>query len=321
VSRRLLLLLLLLLGVFALPGAAQDHIDYERPVDTAPQPDDIGEDYQLPEVQTPLPRAQWRAILDVGLLAAALGLGAWIVLKRRSRAGSIALTVACLAYFGFYREGCICAIGAIQNVAVMLANPDHPASYIVVVVFFLPLIAALFFGRVYCGGVCPLGAIQELVVLKPVQVPRRLDRALGSLKWIYLALAIYYAVLPAVDRDFIICRYDPFVGFFRMTGFAHMLWIGAGLLVLGLFVGRAYCRYLCPYGVLLSLASRLSWRGVSITPERELDCGLCVDACPYGAIEELRAVRHNCLFCARCYPSCPNQKVLEASRGGEEAPQ
>jgi polyferredoxin len=172
-------------------------------------------------------------------------------------------------------------------------------------VFFLPLLVAVFYGRVFCGGVCPLGAMQEIVLLKPVAVPRRLDRALGLLKYVYLAAAIALAIQPAIARDFVICRFDPFVGFFRRDGFAHMMAIGSGFLLLGMFVGRPYCRYLCPYGALLSWCSRLAGRGVSITPGPELDCGLCAGACPYGAIRANRAVRQDCLYCARCYASCP----------------
>ena len=173
----------------------------------------------------------------------------------------------------------------------------------------LPLMLALFFGRVFCGGVCPLGAIQELVLLKPVQVPRKLDKVLGSIKYIYLITAIVFAIWPALSRDFLICRFDPFVGFFRGDGPPHMLMIGGGVLVLGMFVGRPFCRYLCPYGVLLSIVSRLSWTGVTITPHKELDCGLCIEACPYGAIENMRAVRSACLVCARCYDSCPQHRA------------
>src|SRR5450756_2801615 len=69
--------------------------------------------------------------------------------------------------------------------------------------------------------------------------------------------------------------------------------------------GRPYCRYLCPYGPLLAWCTRLARRGVTITPDKELDCGLCADACPYGAIDQMRAVRKDCLYCARCYASCP----------------
>ena len=71
------------------------------------------------------------------------------------------LAIACLAYFGFYREGCICPIGSIQNVAVALVDPDYAVPYFVIGIFLLPLAAALFFGRVFCGGVCALGAVQE----------------------------------------------------------------------------------------------------------------------------------------------------------------
>ena len=244
-------------------------------------------------------------MVGVVWVAFTMGIAVWLVVTRRSRKWALALTVACLGYFGFYREGCICPIGSIQNVALSLADPAYKIPMVVTAIFFMPLVVALFFGRAFCGGVCPLGAMQELVVLKPVQVPRKLDDALGLLKYVYLGLAILLAVQPAIARDFVICRFDPFVGFFRREGFAHMMFIGAGFLVVGTVVGRPYCRYLCPYGVLLSWCSRLAKRGVTISPAKELDCGLCANACPYGAIEKNRAVRKECLYCARCYASCP----------------
>ncbi|MEX1128318.1 MAG: 4Fe-4S binding protein [Vicinamibacterales bacterium] len=290
---------------------AAQGVQYERPVEVAPQQESIGGGYVTPPVQKPRPRAYWLEIADVVLLAGALSLAVWFVVARRSRVLALSLSVGALAYFGFYREGCICPIGAIQNVAVALTDPGYSIPIVVTAVFFLPLVFALFVGRAFCGGVCPLGAIQELVLLKPVQVPRRLDWWLGLLKYVYLGLAILIAVQPAVARDFVICRFDPFVGFFRRDGFAHMMAIGAGFLVLGTVVGRPYCRYLCPYGALLAWCSRLAGRGVSITPDRELDCGLCADACPYGAIEQNRAVGKDCLYCARCYASCPCETRVE----------
>ncbi len=303
-SPRSLWLALLLLSPLLL---SQTSIQYERPVDVAPTEQTIGGDYHLPAVQTPQPRAHWLEQLDLLLLVIALSLSTWVVLRLRSRVAVLALTAACLAYFGFYREGCICPIGAIQNIAVALTDPAYAVPYVVIAFFFLPLLFSLFVGRAFCGGVCPLGAMQELLVLWPVQVPTKLDRALSWLKYVYLALAIWFAIQPAATRDFVICRFDPYVGLFRRTGFAHMFAIGGALLLIGLFVGRPYCRYLCPYGALLSWCARLSRWGVTITPDRELDCGLCMNACPYGAIENLRAVRPACLYCARCYKACPRQ--------------
>ncbi|NIM02406.1 MAG: 4Fe-4S binding protein [Acidobacteria bacterium] len=296
--------LLLLLSLSGLPAVAQQ-VEYERQVDVAPSEESIGEGYVTPEVQRPRPRAMHWQVADVVLLGLAMLAAAWLALKSRRRAGLVALSIVCVAYFGFYREGCVCPIGSIQNVAVALVDPAYAVPYYVIAIFVLPLVAALFFGRVFCSGVCALGAIQELVVLKPVNVPPRLDRALGWLKWVYLGLAVVFAVLPAAMRDFVICRFDPFVGLFRFTGEAWLLILGGVFLVAGVFVGRPYCRWLCPYGALLSVFSRYAWRSFSITPDRELDCGLCTDACPYGAIEERRAVRTDCFACGRCYRSCP----------------
>lgn len=314
-GRRALGVVMLLLSFVALAPqtASAQAVPYDRQVDVAPQPEAIGGGYATPAVQKPRPRSYWLEIADVVLLGGAMALAIWLVIRRRSRALALALSIGSLAYFGFYRQGCICPIGSIQNVAVALTDPGYSIPIVVTAVFFLPLVVAVFFGRAFCGGVCPLGAIQELVVLKPVQVPRRLDSALGLLKYVYLGLAIVLAIQPAISRDFVICRFDPFVGFFRRDGFAHMMAIGSGFLVLGMFVGRPYCRYLCPYGGLLAWCSRLAGRGVSITPNRELDCGLCANACPYGAIEKNRAVRKDCLYCARCYASCPCETRVGAA--------
>ena len=306
----------LLLLVAFVPGLGAQAIPYTRPVETAPQAETIGGGYKTPAVQKPLPRDAVFQVLDVVMLAAAMGVSVWLVLKRRSRKWVVALTIGSLAYFGFYREGCVCPIGSIQNVAVALTDRTYAIPMVVTAAFFLPLVVALFFGRAFCGGVCALGAIQELVVLKPVTVPRRLDRALRPMRYIYLALAILLAIRPALGRDFLICRFDPFVGLFRRTGAPHMLLLGGGFLLLGMFVGRPYCRYLCPYGGLLALCTLLARRGVTITPDKELDCGLCTDACPYGAIRQMRAVRKDCLYCARCYASCPRDGDLARAKAG-----
>jgi ferredoxin len=145
------------------------------------------------------------------------------------------------------------------------------------------LIFALFFGRTFCAAVCPLGAVQDAVVLKPAHVQPWLAQVLGILPYIYLGLGVLFA---ATGAGFIICEYDPFVGFFRFGASFNMVIFGAFLLLLGTVVARPYCRFLCPYGVLLNWMSRLAKWHVKITPTDCINCRLCEESCPFGAISK-----------------------------------
>jgi polyferredoxin len=304
----------LLICVFLFPSALT--AQYQK------SPPDFGSSYTIPTPVHPEPTSTWLRTIDVVLLAFALGLAAWLVHKNRSRKAMIWLSLGSVAYFGFFRKGCICSVGAIQNVVLCLVNPQYAISFSVIAIFFLPLLVTLLFGRVFCGGVCPLGAIQDLVVIKPLKVPVKLDQALRWLQYLYLGLAVFFAgwglqlKLGAshirIGQRFLICEYDPFIAIFRRSGPFYMVAIAAAFIVAGMFIGRPYCRWLCPYGGILSLFSRIAWKNVRITPDKELDCGKCADACPYGAIHNLRADRAQCLACSRCYEYCPRQKRLVA---------
>jgi NosR/NirI family transcriptional regulator, nitrous oxide reductase regulator len=246
-------------------------------------PPDFESGYKLPTTQFPAARAQALEYLDVAVLVAALGLASWLVLRKRSRKGVLALSVFSLLYFGFYREGCVCAIGSIQNVALTLFDSRYALPLGILVFFLAPLVTALFFGRSFCAAVCPHGAIQDLVLVKPVTVPRWLEQGLGVLPFAYLGAGVLFA---ATGSGFLICQYDPFVPIFRLSGSFTLMLLGIGFLLLGVFVGRPYCRFLCPYGALLRLASAVSKWQPRITPDTCTQCRLCQTSCPFGAINE-----------------------------------
>ena len=245
-----------------------------------PKPD-FESGYTYPVHQFEAPRALYWQYIDVAVLVAAMSFAAWFALKKRSRTGLIWLTVFSLTYFGFFREGCICAVGSVQNVSLALFNPSYSIPLTALLFFLLPLIFALAFGRVFCSGVCPLGAIQELTAIYPVKLPRKVETVLSVIPWLYLGLAILFS---ATNSQFIICRYDPFVGIFRMDAPSTMIVFGVLLLLAGLFINRPYCRFLCPYGVLLNIFSRFSSKHLTITPAECINCKLCEESCPYNAI-------------------------------------
>ncbi|HPR61871.1 MAG TPA: 4Fe-4S binding protein, partial [Prolixibacteraceae bacterium] len=211
--------------------------------------------YTQPSVTAPEARMTALEWVDVGVLVLVMSLAAWFVLRKRSRKGILLLSILSLAYFGFFREGCVCSVGSIQNVALTLFDPAYAISIPILLFFLLPLLFSLFFGRVFCAAACPLGVIQDLVIVKPIKIPVWLNKALSFIPYIYLGLAV---LLAATASDFIICRYDPFVGIFRLGAEFSMIVLGIAFLLMGLFVARPYCRFLCPYGVLLGWMSKFS---------------------------------------------------------------
>jgi NosR/NirI family nitrous oxide reductase transcriptional regulator len=237
--------------------------------------------YTYPTNQMPLQRSVTWEYIDVAVLIGALSMTTWLALKRRSRQGLIWMSVFSLGYFGFFREGCICAVGSVQNVSLALFNTGYSIPLTALFFFLIPLIFALAYGRVFCAGVCPFGAIQELTGIKPVKLPKAVESVMAAIPFIYLAAAVLFS---ALNSQFLICRYDPFVGIFRLDAPYTMIVFGILLLLAGIFINRPYCRYLCPYGVLLNIFSRFAGRHLTITPAECTNCRLCEDVCPYDAI-------------------------------------
>lgn len=240
-------------------------------------------DHAIPVSMPAAPESMAWEWINVAVLVAALCLASYFALVSRSRRGLFLLAVASLVWFGFVRNGCVCSIGATQNVVYALGEPTYAIPATVVLIFVLPLVFTLFFGRTFCAAVCPLGAIQEVVAVRSVRVPSWLDHALGIIPYLYLGAAVVFAVCGTA---FVICRYDPFVALFRLSGDVNMLVFGACLLILGLFVGRPYCRYLCPYGAILGVLSKFAKWHAKIPPAECIQCRLCENSCPYGAIQE-----------------------------------
>ena len=161
--------------------------------------------------------------------------------------------------------------------------------------FFLILvvpIAVMLVGNVYCGYVCPFGALQELVGdLRP----RKLDMAPKKDTWRYGRAAKYVllalvVVLFGLTRDYRVLSADPLVTVFSSLWDRWALWLASGLVVLSFFFRRFWCRSLCPAGAFLALLG-----GVGILKRLMPHPGPA--RCDLGV---RTAGELDCLFCDRC---------------------
>ena len=244
-----------------------------------PKPD-FESGYQYPDLEYAVPNEVLWDVLDVVMLVALLLAATWAVMKRRKP--MIWISIVSVLYFGFFREGCVCSVGSLQNVALSLVDPSYSMPWNVLAFFLLPVVFALLFGRVFCSGVCPIGALQELVNVKSGKINKAVTMVLGLLPWFYLIMTLLYALTRS---RFLICQFDPFIGIFRLGGDVELLIFGVVLLVISVFTGRPFCRFLCPYGALLSLFSAVSIKKIELTKKKCVNCDLCHNACPVDAIQ------------------------------------
>jgi polyferredoxin len=257
--------------------------------------------YELPVTTKPESHAGFDQFLDITVLLVTLSLCSYLALKKRSRRGILLVGIFSLFYFGFWRKGWLCAFSAIENVALALSGHNYAMPITIAVFFALPLIFAILFGRAFCASVCPHGVIQDVVLLRPIKVPSWLEHGLRMFAYVYLGLAVLFA---ATGSAFIIYQYDPFVIFFRRGGSLNMLILGVSFLLVGMFIGRPYCRYLCPYSVILGWMSKYSKWHLTITPDKCIQCRLCEDSCPFGAIRKPTQETRSRRGSPFCWPCC-----------------
>jgi polyferredoxin len=204
------------------------------------------------------------------------------------------------AVLGFAMGGFLCPTAAVQNVF-LKADTGY------LLLFLVPVIAAVLMGRLFCGYVCPFGALQELLHVRrwALRLPDRLMRVLGFARYAVLA---YLVARVLVSHTVILDGLSPFKPLFTWGGTPLTIAFSAVVAVLSIVVFRPFCRVLCPYGALLSLVSRLSLLRVQVDATC-CRCNLCTSACSAGAVRGGTVDASECLLCGACYGACKRQSL------------
>lgn len=218
--------------------------------------------------------------LRIGLLVLFLILSGLCFHRFRSRKAILLVSFSGLVIFGFLFRACPCPVGLFQNIADSAVN-GTPISIAYLLLFAVPLACALIWGRLFCSGACPLGALQELLNLKSFRIPGPIDRVL---RMIPVLVLIICSVVAASGALYPLCYLDPYLSIFLLSFTSPFVILTIVFLLLGLFISRPFCRFICPYGVLLRFFAIFSVKPPKITNATCIDCKLCEQGCPIGAI-------------------------------------
>lgn len=164
------------------------------------------------------------------------------------------------------------------------------------------VVTTLIWGRVFCGFLCPFGALQDFI---DRIVPRRFQRDLPQLvhdRALYVKYGVLaLVVLPALAGSHVSLYqyFEPFgTVFFRSSSL--LLWSIAGaFLIASAVVPRFYCRYACPLGAALAITSLISLRRIGRVEQCE-HCKVCEQRCPTGAIRGPHIDFKECVRCNVC---------------------
>ncbi len=246
-----------------------------------------------------------------GILFAHDGLVHGVRRYQRTRTAFLAATVV---FLGLYAGAQLSVVNVIAFAHAVLSRfhwEQFLADPLIFILWSFVALSLLFWGRgVFCGWLCPFGALQELlnvaarrIGIRQIEVPWSLHERLWPIKYIAFLLILGVS-FKSIPDAFALAEIEPFktVVVLKLARAWPFVLYAIALLAAGLFIERFYCRYVCPLGAALAIPARLRlFEWLKRRPQCGRECRICAVRCTVQAINPLgQIVPNECIYCLKC---------------------
>ena len=229
-------------------------------------------------------------------------------------------------FLGFWYYGGL-SFGHIQSF--IYFNFSHRYNIFIWVFIILVIFTTFLFGRLYCGWLCPFGAVLEFLFEIKKFFESKYKKSLGKkieleivedntvVKFLrkyehyYRYIKYILAMVILLAPSMIILEPFQYMFLLYKTNFLQVVYLIAILLFCILFI-RVWCRYFCPLGGFLSIIAKISLFKLKINKSC-FKCEICKTICPTNAIieknERLRIIKSECILCNKCRQSCGPKNI------------
>lgn len=173
------------------------------------------------------------------------------------------------------------------------------------------ILGFVLWGRgLFCGWLCPFGALQEfahhlgrLLRLPQIEPSAQWDDHLKWLKYVILAglLLLLFTAPARLDKAIEVEPFKTAITTFFVREWYYVAY-AVGLLLLSMVLFKGFCRYICPLGAVMAIGGLLRGRNwIDRRAECGSPCQLCKVKCSYGAIKKTGEIQYSeCFQCLDC---------------------
>lgn len=259
-----------------------------------------GEEPPVLEKEISYSRAYWAIAILVFTLLAGL-----LIKFEKTRSLRPVFLLLAIIFLGFYRGG-PGVISSLQNTYLFFLGFDSNWQAIILFLGLIPL--TYFFGRVFCGWICYLGALQEFLYISRIKIlqTEKAQKIMRIIRYVVFGILILQLTFT---KTILWDKIGPFKVAFNLFSPNITGYILLGIvLISSLFIYRPFCKLICPVGLILGLVTKIPGAAnIGITDSCS-GCKTCNNSCKINAITRDSKVskldNQECIMCGDCLSDC-----------------